>query len=199
MSRIDRHSILERYIFQRSRWNSFTRYQDPNEIQRISRRDRYDLSRRWIFTGSPQRVDRYGKCELLSDESADEAPAANFAQVFQPAIRDQKLSPARNHAFSRKNFAKNHAVTSEQCPAHGFERSFSLGNFTHMQDGPAAYTVPGTRGVHLPLSRSTLGINHGADIVKAIRRDNPRCYQLPQRAFRLRFNDPGAPRDVSEK
>ena len=61
-----------------------------------------------------QRIHGHRQGKLLADKSADEAPAANFAAIFQPAEVDQHVTPARQNALARQQFAEHHAITLQQ-------------------------------------------------------------------------------------
>ena len=54
-------------------------------------------------------------------KSADEAPASDFATIFQPAEGDQQLSPARQHALAHQQFAEHYTITFQQHRGSGLQ------------------------------------------------------------------------------
>ena len=63
---------------------------------------------------SAQGIHRNGKSKLFANESADETASANLTAVFHATEVDQHVTPARQNAFARQQFAEDHAISLQQ-------------------------------------------------------------------------------------
>src|ERR1700733_5750839 len=74
---------------------AFTGHKDPREVERIGRRYGNCFAVGLHPAHRTQRLKRDGQSKLLSQESADEPPTADFAAVLQASQCDQQFPPSR--------------------------------------------------------------------------------------------------------
>ena len=83
---------------------------DADQVQRIAGREPHDLAALRLAAHGAQRLDRLGRRELLADEAADEAPAAQLAAHLEAAVDAQQIAPRRRLRLARQQIAEHDAV-----------------------------------------------------------------------------------------
>ncbi len=73
---------------------------------------RTDLSASLLASCGPQRVDGVGRGELLADETAHQAAAAQLAAHLHPAVDADQIAPGGGVGLARQEIAEHHAVSS---------------------------------------------------------------------------------------
>src|SRR5208282_6186268 len=129
----------------RDRGHSFPRHQNPDQVQRIGRRQSHGLTGERKVSHSADRLNRYGQRELLAQESIDEPTAANFAAIFEPTESHQQLAPRRQVRLSRQHVSNHDSVAPQQHPAGSFDRARPFDCNIRVQQGPPPGVVSRTR------------------------------------------------------
>ena len=101
--------------------------------------------------------------------------------------------------FSGQQVAENDTIALQEHPARGLGCAVALNCRVGMQDRPAASAVARPRGATTSLPGPTFRIDQGAQIVKAIRRDQSGCNQFPQASFDFRLELASRSDDVSKE
>ena len=95
--------------------------------------------------------------------------------------------------------AKDDAIALEQHPAGRFDRAIAIRGLIRVKQSPSARAVTGTRRPPAALPGASFGIDQRAQIVKAIRSDQPTRDQLPQCGLHLGLQAIGAAHDIGEE
>ena len=90
---LDGEAVAEGDDFAGIGGDAIARNNDADKIHGISGGDGNDFAGRLQMARGAQRFHSDGQSELLTQKSADETAAANFAAIFQPAQSDQQLAP----------------------------------------------------------------------------------------------------------
>lgn len=167
--------------------DSFAWNDNADQIQRVGGRERDEFARQGLVALRTQRVYGHAQSKLLSEETADETAAANFAAILKAAQSDQELPPVGEIGFAREEFAKDNSVAAKKHPASGFEGARAIVGFTGKEQRPAACTVTRTRGSSDSLPRATLGIDQCAKIIETVRGEKAGGYEFPERRFHFGF------------
>src|SRR5437588_431273 len=162
-------AIAEGHHFARIGSDALAGNDNPDKIEWISRGHRDDFAGWQLIAHGAERFHGPRQSELLSQEIADEAAAANFATIFQSAKSDEQLAPLGENGFAREKLAKDDAIAAEQHPANGFEGAVAVGVLVRIEQRPAACAVARARSAPAALAGAPLGIDERAEVIKTVR------------------------------
>src|SRR5713101_10042728 len=104
------HAVAVRNPLAEHRRHARAGRDDAREVERIAGREPDDLPARGIPAHRAKGVEGFGQGELLADEAAHDAPAAQLAPHLQATVDAQQVPPGWRAGLALQEIAEDDAV-----------------------------------------------------------------------------------------
>src|SRR5919109_3305291 len=202
----DGHAIAIEDAVAGERGELGTGNESADQIERVGTGDRNPCAGTLSSPHLAQRPDCLRQRELLPGEAANEAPAADFAARFQPAINVQQLAPWwQPSGFALEQAPEHYAIAAQQ-------RAGDVLDGAGVPVGPSAWGKrPSARALHAksggPPSAAAAGRRlaqarrheQRAQAAEAVRGHHAEGHELGERVFDLRPQEAGTRDQVIEE
>src|SRR5215813_3721043 len=110
------HTVAVRHPLAEHRRHTRAGRDDACEVERIAGREPEELPARGVPAHRAKSVEGFGQGELLTDEAAHDAPAAQLAPHLQATVDAQQIPPGRRAGLSLQEIAEYDAVALRVLP-----------------------------------------------------------------------------------
>src|ERR1700730_13497637 len=104
------------------RGHARARGDDPREVERIAGGEPDGLAAGRLAPDGAQRLQRFGRGELLPDESAHHAPASQLPAHLETAVHAQEITPGGGPGLALQDLAEDDAVAPHVLAGGGAAR-----------------------------------------------------------------------------